>query len=153
MIHPLLLSFFLAFSMSPLFAQENFSRYCGHLAAPAPTPLRPNVKIGNLAAVVDAAQGTPKHMRDAVARGLNYDEFKVEMATKKISINDQFHQTHFEDVARARCEITESTAGNVSIQAHNAPTTEQLGRRVDDSGIGVGGPDVNGSSTGSETDR
>ncbi len=144
----------LLLSLTPLFAQENFSRYCGHIAALAPAPLRPNVKVGNLAAVVDAAQGTPKQMRQAVARGLNYDEFKAEMAVKKISINDQFHQANFEEIARARCETTESTAGNTSIQAHSAPTPEQLGRRVDDSGIGVGGPAVDGSGTsGSETGR
>lgn len=147
--------FALVLSLTPVFAQENFSRYCGHLAALAPAPLRPNVKVESLAAVVDAAQETPKHMREAVARGLNYDEFKAEMAAKKISINDQFHQANFEAFARARCDITESTAGNMSIQAHNAPTNEQLGRRVDDSGIGVsvGGPGANGSSTGSKTDQ
>jgi hypothetical protein len=144
----------LVLSLTPLFAQENFSRYCGHIAAPAPSHLRPNTKVFALAAVVDAARGMPKRMRDAVARGMSYEEFKEQMAGEQISISDHYHQASFEDIARSRCETNESSVGEVSIQAHNAPTREQLGRRVDDSGIGVGGPAVDGTGTsGSETDR
>lgn len=145
------------FLIPPAGAQPNpgarFARYCDQLAAAVPAQaIDANVKVGSLWAVVDATNGTDRSMREAVTRGLDYQQFKSEMALKKIVLNDQVHSAHYALAARAKCEVTESGAGDVSSQAHNSPTDEQTMRRVNDSGIGV----TNDSDTGtrpSETEK
>ncbi len=97
-------------------------------------------------AVVDATNGTDKLMREAIARNLDYGQFKTEMRARKISLNDQFHEAHYATAARAKCETTESGAGDMNTQAHNSPTDEQLMRKVNDSGIGV--DQMNDTGTG-----
>jgi hypothetical protein len=85
--------------------------------------------------------------------GQDYAQFKERMAKKKIALNDH-HEEAYARAARFKCDLlaTEAGPGLVSNDGHTAPTTEQLGRRVDDSGIGVGGPTNTGDS-GSETER
>ncbi len=103
-------------------------------------------------AVVDAVNATPKHMREAVARGEDYEQFKTESAKHNVRLNEYFHQVNYANVARAKCEplITESGPGLASNEAFTAPTDQQLDRRVDDSGIGVGSPGTSGQPSGTE---
>lgn len=103
-------------------------------------------------AVVDAVNSTPKHMREAIARGEDYEQFKAESAKQNVRLNEYFHQANYANVARAKCEplITESGSGLASNEAFTAPTDQQLDRRVDDSGIGVSSPTGTGEPSGTE---
>lgn len=134
---------------------DRFERYCGQLNAPVPeVSNRANSKVNDLMAVVDAANGTPQLMREAVNKKLDYEQFKSAMHDRHVDLNDQFHRGQYARAARSGCEniATESGPGDISAVAHTAPTTEQLNRRVNDSGIGVG-PADGSSGTSSEADR
>lgn len=148
------------FTVSGAWAQtpNRFENYCAQINAPTmPEYARPNTKVVNLMAVVNATNNLDKLMKDSVVAGYDYQEFKSRMAARKIVLNDQFHADAYARTARLKCEAlasTEAGVGGVGIQAHNSPTDEQLGRRVDDSGIGVSQPSSGGDSGGgSETDR
>lgn len=133
---------------------DRFSRYCGQLSTPVPEVTNhANSKVSDLMAVVDAANGTPQAMQDAVKKQLDYEQFKASMHDKHVELNDQFHQADYARAARSGCEsiVTESGAGNISTVAHVSPTEEQLNRRVNDSGIGAGnGHDQGGSPAEAE---
>jgi hypothetical protein len=133
---------------------SRFERYCAQLATPNPeVSAHANSRIGGLFAVADAAQGIDRLMKESVMLGHDYAQFKERMAKKNIALNDH-HEEAYARAARFKCDLlaTEAGPGLVSNDGHPAPTTEQLGRRVDDSGIGVGGP-ANTGDSGTETER
>jgi len=146
----------LVFAFNPAWSQEGpaerFNAFCSQLSVPGPAEqIRPNPKIGNLMAVVDAAQETPKLIREALARQLTFEEFKAESAGKGVKINDHFHQEAYFAAARVKCDATVTESGTLAAgtEAHNAPTREQYTRRINDVDPSTGSP---GSSTGTTSE-
>lgn len=98
----------------PAHAQsDRFQAYCAQIAVNANTdPIR-NSRLNDLVQVSAQVQNMQSKMREAIARGLDYQQFKAEAVAKNIEIRDNLHKNLYERYAQVKCKdsLTESSPG------------------------------------------